>query len=205
MNLANVNLEQNNEVIHLTWDDNSSARYHALWLRDNAQDEHTRSASNGQRLITLADIDSAIRVKEASIKEGQLALCFEPCNTTSLFSAQWLREHCYDRDHERVHGRVPDACELFDRNLSLDAVTGDFNELINDEEALLSWLSTLARFGFARLLNGPKERVSLRQTTLPIPASVCRPIQTIPIVTRYRLCSCCIVWKIQRRAERARL
>lgn len=161
MKLARVKLEQNHEIVHLTWDDNSSARFHALWLRDNAQDEHTRSATNGQRLITLADIDASTRLKDASIKEGQLALCFEPCNTKCLFSAKWLREHNYDRDHQRAIGRVPGDRKLFDSSLSLDTVTGDFNELIEDEQALLSWLSQLASFGFARLLNGPVDNGAL--------------------------------------------
>ena len=31
-------------------------RFHAIWLRDNAQDAATRASGNGQRLITLRDI-----------------------------------------------------------------------------------------------------------------------------------------------------
>ena len=161
MKIVTANLEQDNEVVHLSWDDQTSARFHALWLRDNAQDEHTRSASNGQRLITLADIDPAIRIKDVAIEQGQLAISFEPCDTSSVFSPQWLREHSYDRDHERSKGRLPNSCELFDSNLSLDAVTGDFEELIQDQQALLIWLSQLARFGFARLHNGPTENGAL--------------------------------------------
>jgi len=37
-------------------------RFHALWLRDNAQDPATRSAGNGQRLITLLDIPADTRI-----------------------------------------------------------------------------------------------------------------------------------------------
>ena len=33
-----------------------TARFHAIWLRDNAPDADTRSPSNGQRLIAIADI-----------------------------------------------------------------------------------------------------------------------------------------------------
>ena len=113
MKIVSADLEQENEVIRLSWDDQTSARFHALWLRDNAQDEHTRSANNGQRLITLADIDPAIRIKNASIEQGQLALSFEPCDTSSVFSPQWLREHSYDpetQDIGRKHGGISKSC-----------------------------------------------------------------------------------------------
>jgi len=161
MNISAAFLEQDNEVVHLTWDDHTSARFHAFWLRDNAQDEHTRSPSNGQRLITLADIDPAIRITDVSVEEGRLALRFNPCNTTSIFSADWLHEHRYDKDHERGNGRVPIDCELFDSSLPLEALTGDFEEVMRDEQALLSWLSQLVRFGFVRLVNGPIESGAL--------------------------------------------
>ena len=41
-------------------------RYHAIWLRDNALDPETRSAGNGQRLITLADIPTDVRITVAA-------------------------------------------------------------------------------------------------------------------------------------------
>ena len=31
-------------------------RYHATWLRDNANDPKTRDKNNGQRLISVSDI-----------------------------------------------------------------------------------------------------------------------------------------------------
>ena len=34
----------------------ASQRFHAIWLRDNAQDAETRAPGNGQRLIALRDI-----------------------------------------------------------------------------------------------------------------------------------------------------
>ena len=40
-------------------------RFHAVWLRDNAQDAATRSPGNGQRLITLLDIPRDTRLADA--------------------------------------------------------------------------------------------------------------------------------------------
>ena len=41
-------------------------RFHALWLRDNARDEKTRSPGNGQRLITILDIPAETRIAACS-------------------------------------------------------------------------------------------------------------------------------------------
>ena len=52
------------------------ARFHAVWLRDNALDPTTREAGNGQRLITLADIPADLSISAARISEGQLHVTF---------------------------------------------------------------------------------------------------------------------------------
>jgi hypothetical protein len=53
-------------------------RFHAIWLRDNAQDAATRSPGNGQRLITLLDIPRETRIADARWDEGGLTVRFEP-------------------------------------------------------------------------------------------------------------------------------
>ena len=53
-------------------------RFHALWLRDNARDEKTRSPGNGQRLITILDIPKDTKIAEAKAAGGTLSLRFEP-------------------------------------------------------------------------------------------------------------------------------
>ena len=43
-------------------------RFHAMWLRDNAQDDKTRDQINGQRLITLKEIPSETWVSDARVE-----------------------------------------------------------------------------------------------------------------------------------------
>ena len=51
-------------------------RFHAIWLRDNAWDAATRAPGNGQRLITIADIPSEIRISAAGVEGNTLSLTF---------------------------------------------------------------------------------------------------------------------------------
>ena len=70
-------LSDNGRCLTLTdHDTGNRARFHAVWLRDNAWDEATRAPGNGQRLITLRDIpaDLAITGVEITGSEGYTEL-----------------------------------------------------------------------------------------------------------------------------------
>ena len=56
MTFSTAAISSDNKSITLTWADGTRARFHAIWLRDNALDAKTRSPENGQRLITILDI-----------------------------------------------------------------------------------------------------------------------------------------------------
>ena len=51
-------------TIELGWKDGTRTRFHAMWLRDNALDDKTRSAGNGQRLITILDIPADTKIAQ---------------------------------------------------------------------------------------------------------------------------------------------
>jgi gamma-butyrobetaine dioxygenase len=79
MSLAAVNIIEGGAAVLLRWKDDESARFHALWLRDNALDPETRSVSNGQRLITILDIPRNAVVATAELtSSGDLSIGFEP-------------------------------------------------------------------------------------------------------------------------------
>ena len=53
---AGVDILDHGKIVAITRDSGERHRFHAIWLRDNALDDKTRSPGNGQRLITLGDI-----------------------------------------------------------------------------------------------------------------------------------------------------
>ena len=66
MALSRVDVLEGGTGVRAVWEDGSEARFHAIWLRDNAQDAQTRDPGNGQRLISLADIPTEIAVAGAT-------------------------------------------------------------------------------------------------------------------------------------------
>jgi [2-(trimethylamino)ethyl]phosphonate dioxygenase len=136
-------------------------RFHALWLRDNARDEKTRSLGNGQRLITILDIPAATRIAEASASDGKVTLRFEPEGRVIEYDAAWLAAHAYDGQLPRETGWTGPEIERWDGSLHNQVPTGSWPEISTDRAALGRWLSAVRRYGFAVLTDTPTESGTL--------------------------------------------
>src|SRR4051794_39827040 len=89
--LTHVLIGDEGRTIELGWQDGTRSRFHAMWLRDNALDDKTRSAGTGQRLITILDIPAETLIGAASIKGDALEVSFVPEQKRVSFPASWLR------------------------------------------------------------------------------------------------------------------
>ncbi len=138
-----------------------AARFHAIWLRDNAWDPETRAPGNGQRLITLGDIPEDVSIADARIADGALRVTFAPEGKTVDYDIAWLTAHAYDAPAERAPGWVAPGIETWDGALSASLPRGDFARVSEDEDALRDWLAMVARYGFAKLENGPVADLAL--------------------------------------------
>ncbi|MCB1377594.1 MAG: gamma-butyrobetaine dioxygenase [Alphaproteobacteria bacterium] len=132
-------------------------RFHALWLRDNAQDSATRSATNGQRLITILDVPAESRISEAHVQGDDLVLRFEPEGNTVAFAAAWLVAHSYDQNGsgQRPPGWTGPHVERWDSALQRHVPSGVWDEVSRDRMALGAWLAAVRRYGFAVLSGTP--------------------------------------------------
>ena len=77
MSWTDVEVQEAGTVLRLTGP-GGDARFHAIWLRDNALDAETRDPGNGQRLITLGDIPDDLCIQAARLGEGRLHVRFAP-------------------------------------------------------------------------------------------------------------------------------
>jgi gamma-butyrobetaine dioxygenase len=130
-------------------------RFHALWLRDNAQDAATRSPGNGQRLITLLDIPSDTRIADAVWSGDHLEIRFEPEGKTVTFAADWLAAHIYDGTAPIGAGWTGSEITRWDAGLSDRIPVAVYQQVRDDAVARLHWLKAIARYGFARLMGLP--------------------------------------------------
>jgi len=135
---------------------NGSFRFHAIWLRDNSQDPTTRSATNGQRLISLQDISADTRLAHAEItSENTLAVTFTSAEEAIAYDISWLESHAYDRPQARTRGQVAAGTATWDGSMNEQVPCGDFKALQRGGKALQDWLGAITRFGFAKVQNAP--------------------------------------------------
>ncbi len=159
--LSDLDVLEGGKALRVTWGTGLSARFHAIWLRDNARDPATRDPANGQRLITLQQIPSNTTIAEARIKGAHLELLFQPEGKKVAFESAWLQAHIYDRGPRPDAPRPPAQARTWGRDLDLDSVTGDYRGLVTDRTSLMRWLGHVRRFGFAKLVGGPIEPQAL--------------------------------------------
>jgi [2-(trimethylamino)ethyl]phosphonate dioxygenase len=141
--------------------DGRPARFHAIWLRDNALDAMTRSRANGQRLITILDVSRDTRITRATMENGGLSLFFTPEQREIKFPAQWLAAHTYDRPHTQGRGWTSGEVMRWDARLQDSVPTVRYPEAVGDRGALGRWLAAVRRYGFAVMTETPAESGSL--------------------------------------------
>jgi len=127
--MPSVALDPSGNVITLK-STTGSNRFHAIWLRDNAQDAQTRAPGNGQRLIALRDIPAETRIAAAEIaSDGGLHVQFVPEDKTVWFDPRWLFAHAYDLASPTARGCLDNKIETWDAGLMGAVPCGDFAQL----------------------------------------------------------------------------
>jgi gamma-butyrobetaine dioxygenase len=158
LRLAGADIVDGGSAVQLCWINGDRARFHAIWLRDNALDPETRSPGNGQRLITVLDIPSGTTIVEAALTStGDLRLAFAPEGKEVTFPAAWLHARQYDRPVAMERGWVAADCELWDSGLQSRVQSAAYPEICADRQALGRWLADIRRYGFGVLREVPRE------------------------------------------------
>lgn len=162
MPIKHANLLDNGQAVRLAWTSGESARFHALWLRDNAPDGATRSATNGQRLITLLDIPAETKLTAADVTAaGDLTLTFAPEGKSVSYSAAWLADHAYDRAAAPRAGWLAPEIEAWDSSLQARTPVIAHEQGKADRAAFGRWLAGVRRYGFGVMTGVPRVSGSL--------------------------------------------
>jgi gamma-butyrobetaine dioxygenase len=147
-------LSQDGAILTLSNNDQST-RFHAIWLRDNAQDPETRAQANGQRLIALRDIPQRTYMSAARLDGGQVSITFEPEQKTVEYDLNWLLAHAYDRPPSTARGWISKDITTWDATLQSNVPTAAFPELERRGAAFADWIDQVTRFGFGKIEAGP--------------------------------------------------
>ena len=156
-----ADLSENGQIVELSSTNGRLARFHAIWLRDNAWDETTRAPGNGQRLITVSDIPNDTRIEAANVSGTTLTLEFQPEGKTIDYDINWLLSHSYDQPDAKPSGWTSSVIETWNSDLMEAIPVGDFNQVHANPTALRDWLYQIRKYGFGKLNGGPIEEKAL--------------------------------------------
>ncbi len=157
MPLAHARIIDDGAAVELAWTSKQKARFHALWLRDNAPDGATRSSANGQRLITILDIPAETRLSAAEVSgSGDLTVTFAPEGKSVSYPAGWLADHVYDLAPDREPGWVGPGIETWDGGLEAKTPSITHERGKTDRTEFGRWLAAIRRYGFGVMTGIPR-------------------------------------------------
>ena len=139
--------------LEVEWSDGQRNRFHYLWLRDNCPCDTCVKEITREQTFEILSIDAGLRASTAtSTTHGDLRLVW-PDGHESVFHAGWLREHAYDREP----GVEVDSRIVWDSTTFAAPPTFDAEAVLDDDDALLEWLTALQTFGCSRVQGLPHD------------------------------------------------
>ncbi|NKB76612.1 MAG: DUF971 domain-containing protein [Gammaproteobacteria bacterium] len=154
---SHLEIQDAGNILKITWNDGSSDRYHAIWLRDNGQDPQTRDPANRQKLVTLQHIPCDTEIRTAKLNsENQVEFVFSPDEKETAIDAGWLKSHCYD--HSDQPDLLPDHIVTWDKQLARNLPKIDFEQAVSNVHDLMKWLEYIDRYGFAIMSKLPLKK-----------------------------------------------
>jgi alpha-ketoglutarate-dependent taurine dioxygenase len=81
-------IHANADSLTLQWADGRTSEFAGIWLRDNQSER--RDAHSGQRLVDIADIPAAPKIRAASLNAGAVQIHWEDDPHGATFDVGWL-------------------------------------------------------------------------------------------------------------------
>lgn len=162
-------VEQRAEDVVLQWSDETTARFHVLWLRDNCPADGDKEKAF--RTFSVVDLDPNLTIASARHTPTTVSVSYSDGHE-SVFDAAWLRQHCTLVRSERPRTVTPFAagdtlpsvsmpepgtaghCDLLEAVAEFGAVT--VTSVPTDEagtEALAALVGRIRETDFGRVFN----------------------------------------------------
>ncbi len=140
-------LFQDNEMdmIHIKWSDNSDSSYPFLWLREN--DPAGFHKDTNERMTDLTSIPLDISLTKAFIKDDVLMLNWSDSENSTRYNLDWLYHH---KPGKRASDPAAIKKRCWRGGMGTDKLpTAKAKELLEDDDALATWLENTQSFGLS--------------------------------------------------------
>jgi Taurine catabolism dioxygenase TauD, TfdA family/Gamma-butyrobetaine hydroxylase-like, N-terminal len=137
------------DVLTIEWADGGVSEFASLWLRDNRPRD--RDAHSGQRLIDIADLPAAPRIRSAVRQDGSIRIEWQDEAPPVSFDVAWLAAHAFGRSARPPELVVRRWLEGAALDAQRDFAWMNLEAGRADPAARLRWLTRLLQDGLAFL------------------------------------------------------
>ena len=131
----------------IDWADGHQSRFHHLWLRDNCFCSNCGDTWSGRRFVMLTDFAPDTQPASAGLDdEGNLIITWSHDSHQSVYTAAWLRRHCYSPE-ERERRRCRPV--LWDCTLEQQLPVADYAKVNTADTSLLHFYELIRDYGIA--------------------------------------------------------
>lgn len=140
----------------------NESQFHYVWLRDSCPCAKCIHPSTRQKLHSSSDIPINVEPRSVNVLDSEHLVVDWNGDVPhqSVFSWQWLREHCYSMQKtERHKALTGDVGEVLWNNAILDhaELKIGYQNFLKDSDAFDQTLSSLQTYGIALLTDVPAE------------------------------------------------
>ena len=135
------------------WQDGARTEFPSLWLRDNCAAD--RDPRNGQRLVDVADLPVAPRLRSVTAVDDGLCVEWEGEARAATFGLDWLADRSRARDQRRPELRTRRWLDGARLDARRDFAFRPLAEIEADAAARRDWLLRLVQDGIAFLSGVP--------------------------------------------------
>ena len=141
------------DMIHIKWSDNSDNSYPFLWLREN--DPAGFHKDTNERMTDLTSIPLDISLTKAFIKDDVLILNWSDSENSTRYNLDWLYHH---KPGKRASDPAAIKKRCWRGGMGRDKLpTAKAKDLLQDDDALAIWLENTQSFGLS-LVSGLEAR-----------------------------------------------
>lgn len=150
------------EGVRLIWDDQHISLLHTFWLRDNCPCSECVSPVTREQLFEICDAPADLHIRDVSLtavaEQQRLTICWSDGHVSRMHPG-WLRAHCYADAARQQRVSVQ---HTWDRQvINQHLPQHDYQQVMTNNNALLTWLKTQHQWGIAMIRNSPTEAGSL--------------------------------------------
>ncbi|GAB0088837.1 hypothetical protein DMENIID0001_033010 [Sergentomyia squamirostris] len=164
--LGRLSVCESDQVLSLDYG-NRLMYFPILWLRDNCQCSECFNPPTHSRIIDWYNFNVNTKLETIVWNDLQKKMFIKwHDDHESVFELNWLQKRDFSPKSQENHlleNYRPVRKAWTKNDFSSIFHSFEFNDVINTDEGLKSWLKSLATFGVARITNAPKDEQVCRQ------------------------------------------